>query len=120
MTNKALAYHLMETLATVKQQSEDIATIKRELSATTQAVGHLELAQQRTTERVTEIEKKLRINHNSLCSNRQRESMGNFILSGEHIQAYQQNENFYELMANGLWQKYGIYVTLDELNFFIS
>ena len=59
-SNRALAHHLIETLATVKQMGEDLIFVKQDLSAKTELVSRLEGNQQRMAENMTRMEQRLK------------------------------------------------------------
>ena len=113
--NKVIAHHLMETLATVKQQGEDIARLEEGMKGNSNRLNKVEDDQKNLDRRMKELEQKAERNNEILTNNRQREAKGNFIFSGDHLPPYQQNENLFNIFTNSLWQKYGLWIQWDEV-----
>ena len=114
-SNKALAHHLMETIANVKQQGEEIMKIKEDLTAKATAIKKVEESQASSRNKVKSLEEKTERNFDLISSNRQRETKGNFIVSGDHIPTYTQNENLFNIMSQAVWHKYGTFIQWEEL-----
>ena len=81
----------------MKQQGEDILTLKHDLTGATKSITNVAGNQNQIKGKLSAFSEKERKHYELVCSIRQREAKGNFILSGEHIPAYIQNINLYNI-----------------------
>ena len=113
--NRFLAHHLKNTHTAVENQWERITSLETELSGASDRIVNVETSQQAADAKIAAITEALNKSLEMTQMNRQRESRGNFIISGENLSQPAPNENLFHILYQGLLQKYGIYIQWEEL-----
>ena len=90
-----LSRHLVDTMNTVKTHDEDIVVIKNEVKNATNCYSHVATNQTDILKRLLTVEALLDKSKLAAAESRQRSVKGNFILSGDLIPNFSQDENLY-------------------------
>lgn len=89
--------------------------VETELAGASSRLTTVETSQQTAGDRMNRMDEVVDKNWELTQLNRQRESKGNFVISGEGIPISTPNENLYQIMSNCVHQKYGVWIHWEEL-----
>ena len=107
---------LLSTTTAVNTNTNDIAQLKKTVKEAEVCYSQVQSTQGSIFTNLAEIRAIANRSLNLASENRQRESKGNFIVSGEGIPSPAPNEDLFDIIFTMIFEKYGIWVYLQELN----
>ena len=109
------SHHLLGTMHTVAQHDTDIAYLKEDIKTAGETATKVSSENADILKRLAVVEVTT-VNTNKIAAeNKQRSCKGTFILSGDIIPRPSPSESLYQLLFPVIYQKYGIYIYLQEL-----
>ena len=105
---------LVEVVKVIKTQHNDIVSLKENSEVTDKAVSDLKDNHHSLEFRLQQVEFYINKSYYLACENRQRNSKGNFVLSGKHIPRPRTGENLIILVREMVFRKYHIDIHPSE------
>ena len=99
---------LIETIRVVKANREDLADLKVRSDKSEKSITDIYTAQNNAEQRIAQVEFFMNKSYYLACETRQKNSKGNFILSGRHIPRQKSGENIIWLVREIVNRKYGV------------
>ena len=105
---------LVETVKVLKEHHTDIEGIKEKVNTTEVSVEEVKKNQTDLEKRMLQMEYTANKAYNLACENRQRQSKGNFILSGRHLPKARYGENLLAIAREVVFRKYEVDIYPQE------
>ena len=105
----------MATSAAVHINTRDIVHLKNIVSDTSTKYNQVQTDQYNLSNSMAEIKATADKSLKLAAENRQRNSKGNIIVSGDSIPRHHPYENLYDIVSSLIYQKYGIWIYYQEM-----
>ena len=105
---------LRDTIKAVKNNHEEISALKVSCDKTEDTVQQVQTSQLDYESRLRHIEHYVQKTYYMACENKQRNSKGNFILTGRHIPKMRPGENLLNIVGVIIFKKYEVTVHPGE------
>ena len=113
-TRLAHEKEFVEVVKVVKENHDNIVQLKSRTEKTEKAYVDIHEAQSKAESRLSQLEYYMNKSYYLACETRQKNSKGNFILSGRHIPRQRGGENILNITQEIVFRKYGISIHPNE------